>query len=120
MTVADGEPLDPYGLLRALVARVDGHVEISVFGELDLASADALLARIDEVARSSPCDVHLDLLHLEFLGSTGIGALISAHEALACDGRRLVLRNVNGAPRRSLELTRMLERLNIAPGTAEA
>lgn len=107
------DALDPYGLLRARVAHLDGRIDIAVSGELDLASADALLTYIDDVARSSSSDVHLDLLELDFLGSTGIAALITAHEGLACGGRRLVLRNLNGAPRRSLELTRVLERLHV-------
>ncbi len=117
--MADSEPfpsaewLDPYGLLRGHVTHLDGRVELLVAGELDLASADALLERIDALARESPGDVYIDLGELEFLGSTGIRALLAAHLSLMAGRRRLVLRNVRGTPLRALALTGALEQLHI-------
>lgn len=103
------ESIDPYGLLRGRVSCLNGRVEFALSGELDLASADALLARISVLADEHPGDVCLDLADLDFLGSTGIRALVSAHAALGEGGRCLVVRNADGAPLRALKLTQVAE-----------
>jgi len=107
------ESLDTDGLLRGRVDHGDGRAGYALSGELDLASADALRARLAQLAREHDGDVYLDLEDLEFLGSTGIRAVLSIHDELAEQHRRLVLVNVAGVPARALELTRVLEALNV-------
>lgn len=107
------ERLDPHGLLRGRVAHLDGHVELFLAGDLDLDSADGLRERVTALAALTPGDVILDLGEIVFLGSTGIGALMLVHREIAGDGRRLVLRNVNGSARRVLELTGLIDQLNL-------
>ena len=48
------ERLDPYGVLRGSLEHLDGRVELHLFGEVDLANADALQARALELAQLSP------------------------------------------------------------------
>jgi anti-sigma B factor antagonist len=50
-------------------------------------------------------DIRLDLAALEFMDSTGIGALITVCQQLG-DGRRLVLRSPRGEVSRVLRLVR--------------
>ncbi len=107
------DSLDPHGLLRGRVNSMNGLVEYSLSGEIDLATADALHERLEELARKTPGDLRLDLSELEFLGSTGIRALLSVQADLAEQGRRLVLLRVTGPPYRVLELTGLLEELNV-------
>jgi anti-anti-sigma factor len=107
------ERLDQHGLLRGRIDHVDGHVELFLAGDLDLGSADGLGERVRELAALTPGDVILDLEEIVFLGSTGISALVRAHQEIAADGRRLVLRNVNGSARRVLELTGLIDQLNL-------
>ena len=70
------ERLDPYGVLRGSLEHLDGRVEFHLFGEIDLANADAVQARVLELAQLSPGDVILDLGELEFLGSVGLRSFL--------------------------------------------
>ena len=101
------------GLLRGRVVDRDGQLEVYLAGELDLASADALEARLVALAGASGGDVTVDCADLDFLGSTGIRALIGVSDRLSEAGRTLILRNVRGAPRRVLELTAVIDRLTV-------
>src|SRR3954451_471577 len=77
--------------LRLSVSRSDGRVTIDVAGELDLATVDQLAGALDEVRAAQPHTVVLDLRELEFMDSTGIGALLRAQKQLRGEGRHLVL-----------------------------
>ncbi len=101
------------GLLRGRVVEWDGRIEVYLAGELDLASADAVEERLVQLASESGGDVTIDCTELDFLGSTGIRALIGVNDRLSDAGRTLTLRNVQGAPRRVLELTAVIDRLTV-------
>jgi len=58
----------------------DGVLRLSLSGELDLLGANRLNARVLEL-RSAGIAVRLDLSRLEFIDSSGLQALISAHVA---------------------------------------
>jgi anti-anti-sigma factor len=107
------ESLDAYGLLRGRLDNLNGTAGYALSGELDLASADVLRRRLSDLSDQAPGDLWLDLADLDFLGSTGIGALRSIHATLADKGRRLVLLNVSGAPYRALEITDLVGTLHI-------
>ena len=107
------ESFGPDGLLRGRIVDHGGQLEVQLAGELDLASADAFEARLLALAAECGGDVTLDCGDLEFLGSTGIRALIGVSDGLSETGRTLILRNVHGAPRRVLELTAVIDRLTV-------
>ncbi len=107
------ERLGSDGLLHGRLHHMDGRLEYALSGDLDLASADALAERLVLLAELTPGDVYVDLADLEFLGSTGIRALLTVHADLAADGRRLVLRNTPDMPLRALDLTGVSETLNL-------
>ena len=92
---------------------LNGKVEYALSGELDLAAAESLRERIGALAQHTPGDLRLDLSELEFLGSTGIQALLMVQGDLTKEGRRLVLLNVTGSPYRALELANLLEEMNL-------
>jgi anti-anti-sigma factor len=60
-----------------------GGVRLALTGELDLASAPALEARLDRL-RTKQIAVHLDLSHLDFIDSSGLQVVIRAID----NGRR--------------------------------
>ena len=62
-------------------------------GSLDLATAPSVRAALLEAANEGKHDIIVDLSQLEFLDSTGLGALIGAHRrALEHNGRvRLIV-----------------------------
>ena len=108
------DPGEPDELVRVFVSHRDGHVEVVVRGELDLGSALALEGRLARLIAARTGDVSVDMADLAFLGSTGVRVLADAHRRLEEDGRRLVLRNVCGAPRRTLELVGLIGVLHLA------
>jgi anti-sigma B factor antagonist len=78
-------------------------------GSLDLATAPSLRAALIEAADEGKHDILVDLSHLEFLDSTGLGALIGAHRrALEHRGRvRLVVGD--GTIQRLLTITGLMK-----------
>src|SRR4029453_16549770 len=66
--------------LTCSVAQVDGRVVIHVRGEIDMATAP----RLPEALAKSPdgTSLRLDLSDVTFLDSSGIAAVVTAHEDL--------------------------------------
>jgi anti-anti-sigma factor len=84
---------------------VDGGVTLALRGDLDLATADDLRSAVTPADRSR--SVRLDLGGVEFLDSSGIGALIGIKRELQEAGGVLVVTRVSDRVRRALELIRM-------------
>ncbi len=93
------------------VTSEDGASVLTLRGELDLASAGTLqqaLAGVGDAAR-----VVIDLRALDFIDSSGIRVLISAHSHGLEHERPLVLIKGPGQVAELLELTGLLERLTV-------
>lgn len=89
------------------ISQVDldsGCREVRVEGELDLAVADQLRARLEE-ATEAGVDVLVSLDRCEFIDSTGIAVIVMAHRELAKGGRRLAVCNPSDRVARTLEIT---------------
>ena len=98
----------------------DGRIQLfALGGSLDIASSPTLRAALIEAADRDKHEIIVDLTHLEFLDSTGLGALIGAHKR-ACehDGSvRLVAQE--GQILRLLRITGLLAVFAVYP-TVEA
>jgi RND superfamily putative drug exporter len=77
--------------LRIEVIPEEGRERVVLAGELDLATVDQLDSRLAEIEAADVPTVVLDLRDLEFLDSTGIGALLRAQKRLRAAGRHLIL-----------------------------
>ena len=65
----------------------DGNVALfALGGSLDLATSPSLRAALLEAADRKDHEIVVDLSHIEFLDSTGLGALIGAHRRAAENG----------------------------------
>jgi anti-anti-sigma factor len=65
----------------------DGAVVVEVRGEVDIASAERLRELLQDIAvRLRPTAITVDLLHVTFIDSTGIGALASGSTAAHAHG----------------------------------
>ena len=89
--------LDPTGFSISISDR-DGRAVVVIRGELDLATApeleSAIQGRLDEGQ-----DVVVDLRELEFMDSTGLRVLVSAHARVeGTEQRFLIVRPLPGAP----------------------
>jgi anti-anti-sigma factor len=67
----------------------DGALRITLIGELDLAVADQLSARLEQL-RGDRIPVRLDLSRLDFIDSSGLRTLIRAAQSGARDGQGLI------------------------------
>jgi anti-anti-sigma factor len=70
---------------------LDGVRIVSVRGELDLATAGALCARVEAACRDGHRRLLLDLTRLEFCDSQGLRALIGAAQEVAASAGRLAV-----------------------------
>jgi anti-anti-sigma factor len=106
----------PDGTLR-IAQRAVGMVDvIALSGELDLAGAPSVAARVDALrGNGRPARVVVDLSQLEFCDSTGLRALIGAATEVRAAGGRLVLTVAEGNVARLLLITGAAEWLEIHP-----
>ncbi len=104
-SIADGDPADA---ARVVVLR----------GELDLAAAPQLRARIDET--ESGTALVLDLARTTFIDSAVLKELLRARAELSARDVRLVLAGVAPPVRRLLDLTRTSELFEDAPDVETA
>jgi anti-anti-sigma factor len=103
-TVGDAMgPVDPSVTLEVIQDEHDVR-RARLIGELDLATADALMAQLADLIARGSGDVVLDVRELAFVDSTGIRALIRISSGLR-DGS-LVVEGPSPGVRRVLELVR--------------
>jgi anti-anti-sigma factor len=89
-----------------------GRAVLTVRGELDLATAPLLQEQIDALAEAPI----VDLTGVDFVDSTGLRVLITAHDT--CGGLPLVVRD--GPVTRLFDLTGVRERLLVFDSLAAA
>ena len=109
------------GTGQELTIRIDarnGVTRIALSGELDMATVPTLGDRLTAVERDGARAILLDLRDLRFLDSTGLHALVRAHERSKTNGHRLLLVGVSPVTRRLCEITGT-EFLLDAMGTSE-
>lgn len=94
--------------------RYDDVYLLTVSGELDLASHQALNDELERAETSEAKRILLDLSRVTFIDSTGICLLVQAHRRSAENGRRLRLLPVSGHVRDVLELTGLVDYLDFA------
>jgi anti-anti-sigma factor len=97
-------------VLRIMERTTDvGAVVVTVQGEIDIATVDALRARL---ADSCEGDVTVDLRRVEFIDCLGLQLLLEQHERSTARGRRIDFVQGPPAMRRLFELTGTLDRLS--------
>jgi anti-sigma B factor antagonist len=72
--------------LRTTVERSGRAVVVGVHGELDVATAPDLRQVLLDAATGAPVDLVVDLAGVPFVDATGLGALLSAAEAVRAGG----------------------------------
>jgi anti-anti-sigma factor len=91
--------------LRVNRAHTPGGVLLALRGELDLASAPILEARLRAADVEEHSDVALDLTDLSFVDATGLKVILNAHRRASWRGGRVTLLNPSSDIRRLLSLT---------------
>jgi anti-sigma B factor antagonist len=88
-------------------------------GTLDIATSPTLRAALSE-AQETNKNVVVDLTHIEFLDSTGLGALIGAHRRAAERGGSLRLIVNEGPIMRLLAITGLIRALPVYHNVGDA
>lgn len=88
----------------------DGAVTLLIGGQLDVATATPLGARLEAATRTPGRKLVLDLAGLEFMDSSGIAVLV-----VAARRSQLQLRNPREMIRRLIEIAGLADVLRIAP-----
>jgi anti-anti-sigma factor len=109
-------------VIRTVYRTVDGgHVDVTVVGEVDMAEEarfrDAVLGPLRQ---QSVHRVVVDLGRLRFMGASGAGVLIDAHQEAMRRAKRFHVVNVCGLPRRVLEILGVCDALTSTSGPPPA
>ncbi len=110
------EPFEPASAFSIAVERGPDHVRIAPRGELDLANVGRLERELAELIAANFTRITIDLRAVEFLDSSGLHALLTAHAEAQRDHWELSI--IPGPPvvQRLFELTSTIDLL---PFTAE-
>lgn len=96
-------------------AQQDGGATVLVLrGELDPHTAPLLRDHIDRAFAVDRSDLVLDLAGLTFIDSSGLRVIIGAHKEANEGGGRLVLRSPSQTARRLLDITGLLDHIEIS------
>ena len=106
-----GEPEVEFGMDER---RHEGTVVLTLRGELDMASADLVSARLDEL-RAAGEPALLDIDELDFMDSSGLRLVLDAAEASDASGWPFSLTHGPEQVRRLFESTMVTARLPIVP-----
>jgi anti-sigma B factor antagonist len=99
----------------------DGAIVLfALSGSLDIATSPSLRAALMDAAEGENHEIIVDLAHLEFLDSTGLGALIGAHRRAAEHHGSVRLVAHEGQILRLLRITGLLEVFPVYPSVEAA
>jgi anti-anti-sigma factor len=103
-------PIEPPDVFRLEERRAGDRTVLAVHGELDLATVDAVKARLDAL-RAELAPVVLDLDALEFMDSTGIRLVLQAMQDAQRSGWDFAVTRGSGPVRRLFRAARIDDRL---------
>ncbi len=92
-----------------VISQNDGALVVS--GELDAHTAPQLAEAIGNVSGDA---IVVDMAGVEFVDSSGLRALIDAHQAAEAADRRLVIREPSSSVQRLFDISGVLDYLNVA------
>jgi anti-sigma B factor antagonist len=98
------------GTLRLSSRRRNGTATVIVVGELDIATADQLLAYVQKVLDLAPRQLILDMTGVSFIAAAGLGVLAVLAGSAAGYGAEFLLGEVSPAVARLLKVAGMAER----------
>lgn len=106
-TMADSMSTQPSRLTLA----DDGDRTIIASGVIDSHTADDLLGRVKAMGNDG--DVTVELSGIEFIDSSGLRTLVSAHQLLGETDHKLVLTGISESVERLFEIIGLREHLNV-------
>jgi anti-sigma B factor antagonist len=93
---------------------------IDVYGEMDLYNAYRLKEVVNKMIRREIRNYIINLEGVDYIDSSGIGALLYVHSELKKRKMNLRITAVKGSVKKVIELTKLLNYFAILPGIDEA
>lgn len=86
---------------------------MAVAGELDVSTLATLHDALRQLDLDSGIDLHMDLSELRTIDSTGVGTMVSSAKRVRASGGTFSVRCPQGLVRRVLEVTGLVEYLQL-------
>jgi len=102
------------------ITQQGGTTVVTVSGEVDLQTALRLAAALEEARATAGASIVVDLSTVDFLDSSGLGVLVTAHRETESAGRQLRLVRPRPAVGKVLTITRMSEVIDSFDSLADA
>lgn len=80
-----------YGIQKEFL---DGTWKVKLSGEIDIYNSAELKSELTQLMEEQAADVHVDCTELEYIDSTGLGALVGALKSIKSSGKEMCLSNV--------------------------
>ena len=93
---------------------------LSLSGRLDLANGNSLKGEIKEILDKGKSAIHLNLKDLEFVNSSGLGAMVSIMKEIRLRRGRLTLSDMADYVREVFDITQLSHIFEIFPSEEEA
>jgi anti-sigma B factor antagonist len=78
---------------------------VGINGELDVASADKVKEHLNGLVESQPVDIKIDFSNLEYIDSTGLGALIGVLKRLKVNEKDIYILNARKNVKKIFSIT---------------
>ncbi len=98
----------------------DNVAVLSIIGRLDLGSGNKLKEQIREILDSQKTAIHINLKDVEFVNSSGLGALVSIMKEIRLHRGRLTLSDMADYVREIFDITQLSHIFEIYPTEEEA
>jgi anti-anti-sigma factor len=95
-------------VFSAQVIHLDGHAEIAVAGEFDIAAGTIFQQVVDDLLAAGHTELRLNASALRFLDAAGIACLLWARQGALCAGGTLRIDSLRGSPLRVLAICELL------------
>lgn len=102
------------------VSEETGVAILHLKGRLDLTSGNELKEKLKSLLEDEKTSIHLNMAELEFINSSGLGALVSAMKEVRLRRGRLTLSNLASYVQEIFDITQLTHIFEIFSSEAEA
>ena len=106
--------------MKLSFTKVKKSLIVSLEGELDLHTAEEFKTKLITKINAGTKQLILDLGQVEFIDSSGLGAILSSYKKISSQGGLLTVVNVTPKVRRIFEVSGILRVINIYSSEKEA
>lgn len=95
----------------------DKHYDVTVSGELDVATVPELEKVLVPIRQAGTHDIHVNLENLSYMDSTGLGLFVGTLKSLNQNNKELYILGVNNRIKRLFEITGLSDLMHVNEGT---